>query len=47
MNKPVEAAPPPEPEVVEPEVVEPAVGEHVVEDFDPDVEGVLGALEAD
>ena len=34
-------------EVEEPVVEEPVVGEHVVEDFDPDVEGVLGALEID
>ena len=51
LNKPVKAAPKvvePEPEPdVEPEVVVPEIGETVIEDFDPDVEWVLGALEVD
>ena len=36
-----------EPVVEEPVVTEPEVGEHIVEDFDPDVAGVLGALEVE
>lgn len=38
----------PHPDVVKTTpAVEPEVGEVILEDFDPDVEGVLGALEVD
>jgi len=43
---PAKAAAPPPPPVVE-EVVEPEIGETIIEDFDPELEGVLGALEED